>query len=157
MGRYSIKRYKTKRRTRDLDLIYDDLGTKDSILKLKNQPLDETKPGLGQFYCIHCAKYFENSTSIGSHYKSKPHKRRVKELKEKPYTNLESEAASGLNLEKFLKSVEAHKERAAMEAQHKDEIHSLVRTDNPKVIEYIEPTEPTANGSIPDGEIVMKD
>ncbi|CDR40831.1 CYFA0S05e04984g1_1 [Cyberlindnera fabianii] len=133
MGRYSVKRYKTKRRTRDLDLIYNDLASKESILKLKDQPLDETKPGMGQFYCIHCAKYFENDQSIQSHYKSKIHKRRVKELK-RPYTPLESEAASGLNVEKFLKAVEKHKERMANEEQHKDEIEQLVKTDHPKGI-----------------------
>ena len=48
MGRYSVKRYKTKRRTRDLDLIYNDLSSPESINKLKNQPWDELKPGLGQ-------------------------------------------------------------------------------------------------------------
>lgn len=134
MGRYSVKRYKTKRRTRDLDLIYNDLATPESILKLKDAPLDETKPGMGQFYCIHCAKYFENDHSIKDHYKSKIHKRRVKELKARPYTNLESEAASGSNLEKFLQSVEKHKARMANEETHKDEIEKLVKTDHPKLI-----------------------
>jgi len=134
MGRYSVKRYKTKRRTKDLDLIYNDLATPESILKLKDAPLDETKIGMGQFYCIHCAKYFENDQAIQAHYKSKIHKRRVKELKLRPYTNLESEAATGTNLQSFLESVEKHKARMELESKHKDEIEKLVKTDHPKVI-----------------------
>ncbi|QLL31824.1 hypothetical protein HG536_0B06920 [Torulaspora globosa] len=106
MGRYSVKRYKTKRRTRDLDLIYDDLANKDRIQHLLNQPLDETKPGLGQHYCIHCAKYLETAIALKTHLKSKRHKRRVKELKGVPYTQEVSDAAAGLNLQKFLNRVE---------------------------------------------------
>ncbi|KAH3679849.1 hypothetical protein WICMUC_000592 [Wickerhamomyces mucosus] len=156
MGRYSVKRYKTKRRTRDLDLIYNDLGSKESILKLKNQELDETKPGMGQFYCIHCAKYFENEQAIQTHYKSKIHKRRVKELKARPYTNLESEAATGSNLEKFLESVERHKQRIAEEELHKEEIHNLVTINNPKIIALEQPTPETPIEPLDENEVVMK-
>lgn len=153
MGRYSVKRYKTKRRTRDLDLIYDDLSSRESILKLKNQELDETKPGMGQFYCIHCAKHFENEHAIRGHYKSKVHKRRLKELKFKPYTPLESEAASGLNLNKFLESVEKAKQRQAMEQEHKQELTELVETNNPKGIML----ESTNEESLEEKEVVMAD
>ncbi|ODV96476.1 hypothetical protein PACTADRAFT_23509, partial [Pachysolen tannophilus NRRL Y-2460] len=109
MGRYSVKRYKTKRRTRDLDLIFKDLSSKESIEKLKNQPLDETKPGLGQYYCIHCAKYFETNIALITHLKGKIHKRRAKELSERPYTQDESNAAASVDLLKFMKSVEKYK------------------------------------------------
>ncbi|KAI5960284.1 uncharacterized protein KGF55_004576 [Candida pseudojiufengensis] len=121
MGRYSVKRYKTKRRTRDLDLIYDDLSTTQSINNLKNQPLDEYKPGLGQYYCIECAKYFENQISLDRHQKSKIHKRRVKILKERPYTPLEAEAASGVNLLKFVESVEKYKQLEQFKSENKEE------------------------------------
>lgn len=150
MGRYSVKRYKTKRRTRDLDLIYNDLGSRESITALKNQPLDEYKVGLGQFYCIPCAKYFENDSAIQSHYKGKIHKRRVKELKIRPYTPLESEAASGVNLNKFLESVEKHKRRKADEELHKEEIENLIKTDNPKEIGLI------ATENLDENEVDMK-
>lgn len=106
MGRYSVKRYKTKRRTKDLDLIYDDLSSKEKINSLLNQPLDETKPGLGQHYCIHCAKYFETGFALKTHLKSKVHKRRVKDLKEMPYTQEVADAAAGYNLNKFMQRVE---------------------------------------------------
>ncbi|ODV77414.1 bud site selection protein 20 [Suhomyces tanzawaensis NRRL Y-17324] len=132
MGRYSVKRYKTKRRTRDLDLIYDDMSSKESIMKLKNQPLDETKPGLGQYYCIECAKYYENQPSLDRHLKAKPHRRRVKELSKKPYTPLESEAAAGVNLLKFMESVEKYKAQEQHKEANKEEIDQLLhqRKDN---------------------------
>lgn len=110
MGRYSVMRYKTKRRTRDLDLIFKDLSTPESIELLKHQPLDETKPGLGQYYCIHCAKYCETRAALASHLKTKVHKRRVRELKVKPYTQEESDAASGVGLQKFQQDVEKYKQ-----------------------------------------------
>lgn len=106
MGRYSVKRYKTKRRTKDLDLIYEDLASQEKITKLLNQPLDETKPGLGQHYCIHCAKYFETAIALKTHLKTKVHKRRVKELKQDPYTQDVANAAAGYNLNKFIARVQ---------------------------------------------------
>lgn len=109
MGRYSVKRYKTKRRTRDLDLIFNDLSSPEKIEKLKQQPEDENLPGLGQYYCVQCAKYFLDNTALKGHLRGKVHKRRVKELSINPYTNLESEAATGTNLEKFMQKVADYK------------------------------------------------
>lgn len=111
MGRYSVKRYKTKRRTKDLDLIHKDLSNPDSIQKLKQQEEDENLPGLGQYYCIHCDKYFLDNTALKGHLRGKVHKRRVKELSVNPYTNLEAEAAVGTNLEQFIARVEEYKQR----------------------------------------------
>ena len=117
MGRYSVRRYKTKRRTRDLDQIYDDLASKENIQRLLNQPLDETKPGLGQHYCIHCAKYFETRAALRTHLKSKVHKRRVKDLKGVPYTQEVADAAAGYNLNKFLNRVEQIKNSVGPEKE----------------------------------------
>ncbi|TID30035.1 hypothetical protein CANINC_001404 [Pichia inconspicua] len=111
MGRYSVKRYKTKRRTKDLDLIHKDLSNPDSIQKLKQQEEDENLPGLGQYYCIHCDKYFLDNTALKGHLRGKVHKRRVKELSVNPYTNLEAEAAVGTNLKQFIARVEEYKQR----------------------------------------------
>ncbi|OBA27276.1 hypothetical protein HANVADRAFT_52318 [Hanseniaspora valbyensis NRRL Y-1626] len=105
MGKYSVMRYKTKRRTKDLDLIYNDLSSADKIWKLTNQPLDETKPGLGQYYCIHCDKYCETATALKTHLKTKVHKRRVNDLKDVPYTQETSNAAVGVDMEKFIERV----------------------------------------------------
>lgn len=132
MGRYSVKRYKTKRRTRDLDLVYKDLATKELILSLKNQPLDENKPGLGQYYCIECAKYFESQPTLDRHKKGKVHKRRLKDLSLMPYTSLESQAASGVNVQKFFESVEQYKKLEQYKKDHKaeyDEANDFKKND----------------------------
>ena len=50
------KKWRTKRRTRDLDQIDTDL-TPENAEKLLSQPVDLDKSGNGQFYCVHCAKY----------------------------------------------------------------------------------------------------
>ncbi|EGV61237.1 Bud site selection protein 20 [Yamadazyma tenuis] len=131
MGRYSVKRYKTKRRTRDLDLVYDDLSSKESIYRLKNQPVDENLPGLGQYYCIECAKYFETQRMLDHHTKSKKHKRRVKELHQRPYTSLESEAASGVNMLKFMESVDKYKRIEQYKKENKQELEELIAQKNP--------------------------
>lgn len=111
MGRYSVKRYKTKRYTRDLDqILHDDLGSEKSIEKLEHQPYDETKPGLGQFYCTPCAKYFETELAKRTHLRGKIHKRQVKDLKEGPYTVEEANAAAGLDVARYLKKKEEQKE-----------------------------------------------
>ena len=82
------------------------MKSKESIHKLNNQDLDETKPGLGQYYCISCARYFESVHARNTHMKSRLHKRRVKELKEGPYTQEEADFAAGRNVQKYLKMKE---------------------------------------------------
>lgn len=140
MGRYSVKRYKTKRRTRDLDLIYDDLANKDRIQQLLNQPLDETKPGLGQHYCVHCAKYLETAIALKTHLTSKRHKRRVKELKGVPYTQEVSDAAAGLNLQKFLNRVEQIKGAVGQEKEGNEQ---ALKEHLDRELENAKTTEPT--------------
>lgn len=121
MGKYSIRKYKTKRRTKDLDLIHDDLSSVHTIENLKHQGFDEDKPGMGQYYCIHCARYFQDNKALKQHLKTKVHKRRVKQLNANPYTTLEAEAATGLNLERFINKVQEYHntepERQKMEKQ----------------------------------------
>ncbi|KAL3229829.1 Bud site selection protein 20 [Nakaseomyces bracarensis] len=140
MGRYSVKRYKTKRRTKDLDLIFEELKSQDKIASLLNQPLDETKPGLGQHYCIHCAKYFETGIALKTHLKGKIHRRRVKELKEIPYTQEVADAAAGYNLNKFLENVEKFKTTDAA-VKHNNE--TLLKDHLDQSLENVQTTEPT--------------
>lgn len=64
--------------------------------ELEAQPLDFEKPGLAQHYCVECAKYYETDVALNSHWRSKVHKRRCKQLKEPVYTIEESERAAGL-------------------------------------------------------------
>merc|ERR1712170_137569 len=64
--------------------------------KLLSQPVDLDKPGLAQYYCVHCAKHFINETAFRDHIKGKPHKRRLHALETEPYTIEESERAAGM-------------------------------------------------------------
>lgn len=73
---------KAKHISRHIDLVYEDLQTPNKFEKL---PIDEDLPGLGQFYCIQCSKYFVDERGLGSHRRSKDHKKMGKKLKEKPY------------------------------------------------------------------------
>ena len=79
------KSRRTRNKTKDMDQIVEDLDPK-NILKFQNLPIDEDLPGLGQFYCIFCSRYFVNKKTLDDHYKTKEHKKRVKSSKEKPYT-----------------------------------------------------------------------
>jgi bud site selection protein 20 len=89
------KQWRTKRRTKDLDQIEVDLG-EGQVGKLLKQDVDFDKPGLAQFYCVHCAKHFISGDAFKSHAKSKPHKRRLHALKTEPYTVEESLRAAGM-------------------------------------------------------------
>lgn len=87
------RRWRVRNRTRDLDLIDEDLRTQSA--QLINQPVDLDKPGFAQFYCVHCAKYFIDDTAMQAHFRTKVHKRRLKALETEPYTIEESERAAG--------------------------------------------------------------
>ncbi|XP_065182735.1 zinc finger protein 593-like [Sycon ciliatum] len=87
------RKFRTKRRTKDMDQIHDDLK---EVKKLTTQPIDYDLPGAGQYYCVECARYFTDGTSKEEHIKSKLHKRRLKELKNIPYTQEEADRASGM-------------------------------------------------------------
>ena len=64
--------------------------------KLENQPIDEHKAGLGQNYCVVCARHFVSEHSKAVHLKTKEHKKRTKICKEVPYSHEEAERAAGL-------------------------------------------------------------
>lgn len=63
--------------------------------KLLNQEVDLEKPGFAQFYCIHCAKYFIDDHALQAHFRTKVHKRRLKNLEVEPYSVEEAERAAG--------------------------------------------------------------
>ncbi|AOW04001.1 uncharacterized protein YALI1_D16206g [Yarrowia lipolytica] len=112
MGRPSRMMYKTKRRTRDLDqILRDDMNTSQSIKALHNQEYDEEKPGLAQFYCIPCARYFETEFAKQTHIRGKVHKRRLKEIREVPYTQEEANMAAGNNVARYLARNDVDKKR----------------------------------------------
>ncbi|KAG2460978.1 zinc finger protein 593 [Polypterus senegalus] len=89
------KLWKTKRRTKDLDQIHDDM--KPGVAeKLLHQEVDYDIAGNAQHYCLHCARYFIDLKSLKEHFKTKVHKRRLKQLSETPYTQAEAERAAGM-------------------------------------------------------------
>ncbi|ETI25055.1 hypothetical protein G647_04425 [Cladophialophora carrionii CBS 160.54] len=92
----SIRRIKTKRRTRDLDQVKADLKSPRHLRLHQSTKASEDLPGLGAFYCIECAKYFSDSHNLNEHRRGKNHKRRVRMLKEEAHTQKVAEAAVGL-------------------------------------------------------------
>ncbi|KAG9243868.1 hypothetical protein BJ878DRAFT_422671, partial [Calycina marina] len=80
---------------RDLDQIHADLRSPKHLAEHTNTKAAEDLPGLGQFYCVECAKWFETDKSLVTHRKGSNHKRRLKALKTEPYTQREAEAATG--------------------------------------------------------------
>ncbi|XP_057535201.1 uncharacterized protein LOC130813387 [Amaranthus tricolor] len=96
--RYS---HKTHRRSKFLvkgdDLVYDELQKTDG--DRKPLPLDEDLPGMGQYYCLHCDRYFSNVTVRDEHFKTKRHKKRLKTmLGPAPHTQLDAELAAGMGM-----------------------------------------------------------
>ncbi|KAG6018083.1 hypothetical protein E4U54_004622 [Claviceps lovelessii] len=75
---------KTRRKTRDVDQIKADLLSSRHLEKFKDSRNPEDLPGLGRNYCIECAKWFDTETTLKAHRRGKPHKRRVKQLREEP-------------------------------------------------------------------------
>ncbi|KAK5625497.1 hypothetical protein RRF57_001213 [Xylaria bambusicola] len=86
----------TRRKTRDLDQIKADLLSPKHLNQYKDTKWKEDLPGLGKWYCVECAKWYDTEVNLVLHRKGKPHKRRVKQLREAPYTQKEAEAAIGL-------------------------------------------------------------
>ena len=85
---------KTKHKTKDIDEIISDLKP-ENLLKFNNQKIDENLPGLGQYYCVFCARYFVDKPSQEAHLKTKEHKKRIKSTKDGPYTIKDSKIYGG--------------------------------------------------------------
>lgn len=92
------KQYKkaadTKNRSRDIDQIQDDLKV-EAVLGKTLLEIDEDLPGLGQFYCTPCARYFHDETTLSNHLLTKDHKRRLRTVSEEQYTQAEADLAAG--------------------------------------------------------------
>ncbi|TPX45943.1 hypothetical protein SeMB42_g03851 [Synchytrium endobioticum] len=92
---------RTRARVKDLDQIHDDLKTPHKLLE---QESNADLPGLGQHYCIHCARHFVSKEVLDVHCKSKLHKKRVKQLEDEPYTQKHAEEAAGLKTDNGTRS-----------------------------------------------------
>lgn len=111
MGRYARSRThkgrkgfsrscRTASRARDIDQVQDDLkrvasGKTYAVLPPGKCESEELPAG-GAHPCIPCAQYFIDEHALGEHKRGKGHKKRLKLLKEEPYTVKEAEAAAGL-------------------------------------------------------------
>ncbi|XP_027365627.1 zinc finger protein 593 [Abrus precatorius] len=96
--RYS---HKTQRRTKFLikgdDMVYEQLNKAEE--ERNPLPVDEDLPGMGQYYCLHCDRYFSNVAVRDEHFKTKRHKRRVKQMMgPAPHTQLDAELAAGMGM-----------------------------------------------------------
>ncbi|XP_006848901.2 zinc finger protein 593 [Amborella trichopoda] len=93
--------HKSARRTKFLvkgdDMIYKAVQKPEE--ELKPLPLDEDLPGMGQFYCLHCDRYFSNTSAMDDHFQTKRHKKRVKQMMgPAPHTQLDAELAAGMGM-----------------------------------------------------------
>ncbi|XP_075051638.1 zinc finger protein 593 [Mixophyes fleayi] len=108
------KLWKTKRRVKDLDQIHEDLRPENAHRLLK-QEIDYNVPGNAQHYCLHCARYFVDLKTLKEHFKTKVHKRRLKQLKEEPYSQEEAERAAGMGSYRPPKQIEIQTQEVEME------------------------------------------
>eukprot|EP00698_Gefionella_okellyi_P005311 TRINITY_DN14832_c0_g1_i1.p1 TRINITY_DN14832_c0_g1~~TRINITY_DN14832_c0_g1_i1.p1 ORF type:complete len:130 (+),score=21.97 TRINITY_DN14832_c0_g1_i1:69-458(+) len=92
-SRRGPSKFHKKHFVKDTDQIQEDLKNPDKLL---NQPKDQDLPGLGQFYCLHCARYFVTKHHLDKHQQSKAHKQRVKINKLPPYSQREAEMGAGI-------------------------------------------------------------
>eukprot|EP00968_Pinguiococcus_pyrenoidosus_P018810 scaffold1954_cov268-Pinguiococcus_pyrenoidosus.AAC.247 len=65
----------------------------------KQLEIDEDLPGQGQFYCRPCARHFISKAVYLAHCKSRPHKRRLKDIAQKQYTQAEADLGAGMTRE----------------------------------------------------------
>ncbi|CBI30137.3 unnamed protein product, partial [Vitis vinifera] len=98
------RRYSHKTARRDKFLLKDILLSTFSILnkpegEKKPLPVDEDLPGMGQYYCLHCDRYFANVAVRDEHFKTKRHKKRLKQMMgPAPHTQLDADLAAGMGL-----------------------------------------------------------
>lgn len=70
----------------DVDEIHAALADPEKREALTHQPIDIEQIGMAQHYCIQCAQYFETEHALTEHARGSRHKKRVKVLKEIPYS-----------------------------------------------------------------------
>ena len=75
-------------------------GVPNDINTTKNSIIEDEenaeRPGMGQFRCTECDRYFVDAFAMDKHVRSKVHKRRLKLLGEEPYSQKDAERAAGM-------------------------------------------------------------
>jgi len=89
------KLQKTRRRTRDLDQIAHTISSPHNLASHLSTFHPDDLPAAGLHHCAPCSKFFESHQSLTHHQRSKPHKKRLRKLRDVPYTQTEAEAAIG--------------------------------------------------------------
>ncbi|KAK2496552.1 hypothetical protein MC885_016547 [Smutsia gigantea] len=92
------RQMKAKRRRPDLDEIHGELRPQ---VPARPRPdpgsePDPDLPGGGLHRCLACARYFIDSANLKTHFRSKDHKKRLKQLSLEPYSQKEAERAAGM-------------------------------------------------------------
>ncbi|KAK4293846.1 hypothetical protein Pmani_033486 [Petrolisthes manimaculis] len=77
-----------------MDEIDEDMKD-DNAPKLLHQEVNDDLPGQGQNYCLHCARYFISMAALKGHFRTKSHKRRLKNLELEPHTQADADRAAG--------------------------------------------------------------
>mmetsp|Transcript_99304 Transcript_99304/g.138001 ORF Transcript_99304/g.138001 Transcript_99304/m.138001 type:complete len:114 (-) Transcript_99304:77-418(-) len=88
-----------KRRNKDIDQVHEDLKTPQKF-QAGSLPRDEDLPGMGQFYCIACNRFFASEEVKEKHERSKLHKRRLQKASDDPHTQQDAEMAVGLTTQR---------------------------------------------------------
>ncbi|KAJ0262184.1 hypothetical protein HA466_0051610 [Hirschfeldia incana] len=79
------------------DLVYTELRKPEA--ETKPLELSEDLPGMGQFYCLHCDRYFSKASVRDDHFKTKKHKKRVKIMNgPAPHSQLDADLAAGMGM-----------------------------------------------------------
>ncbi|KAK2106221.1 hypothetical protein P7K49_015735 [Saguinus oedipus] len=89
---------KAKRRRPDLDEIHRELRQQGPARPQTGPDAepDPDLPGGGLHRCLACARYFVDSANLKTHFRSKDHKKRLKQLSVEPYSQEEAERAGGM-------------------------------------------------------------
>eukprot|EP01035_Chromulina_nebulosa_P020947 gene20947-27150_t len=93
------KSHDTKRRPKDIDQIQDEIKYINETGKPLSIEPNEDLPGLGQHYCVTCARHFLDEKTLNIHITTKAHKRRLKDVADKQYTQTEADVAAGKSIE----------------------------------------------------------
>jgi hypothetical protein len=88
------KGHATKNRRKDLDQIQDEIQL-NHVGRLP-QPLDADLPGMGQFRCLECSRFFISSETLIEHQRSKFHKKQAKRVLDPMYSQADAELAAGM-------------------------------------------------------------
>ncbi|CAL5419877.1 unnamed protein product [Camellia sinensis] len=95
-GKCPHRKVKKRSGSRD-DAVYEELRKPDD--EKKPLPVDEDLPGMGQYYCIHCDRYFASVAVRDEHFKTKRHRKRVKQMMgPAPHTQLDADLAAGMGM-----------------------------------------------------------